>query len=139
MKDKNIEQLFNIAGYYKNTDDIDTVISDLEERIDYVFAKEKEAKEARSAASGKKINKPFIVSDKEFLERYPIREKNLPIAPPITAVGTRIAMSNEDRIRNFYFDDDNKPIKSALAGPLENVGRLFDEDMGVPRIINKYK
>jgi len=38
MKDKNIEQLFNIAGYYKNTDDIDTVISDLEERIDYVLS-----------------------------------------------------------------------------------------------------
>ena len=59
MEDKNIEQLFNIAGYNKNTDDIDAVISDLEERIDYVFAKEKEAKEAKSAASGKKINKPF--------------------------------------------------------------------------------
>ena len=136
MKDKNIEQLFNIAGYYKNTDDIDTVISDLEERIDYVFAKEKEAKESKSALPPYK-SKPFIVSDKEFLERYPIREKNLPIAPPITAVVTRTAMSDEDKIRNFYFDDDNKPIRSTLTTPLEGLGRLFGEDMGVPRIINK--
>ena len=30
MEDKNIEQLFNLAGYNKKTDDIDSVISDLE-------------------------------------------------------------------------------------------------------------
>lgn len=46
-------------------------------------------------------------------------------------------MSDEDRIRNFYFDDDNKPIRSTLTTPLEGVARLFDEDMGAPRIINK--
>ena len=78
MKDKNIEQLFNLAGYNKKTDDIDSVISDLEERIDYVFAKEKEAREARSALFGPRP-KRFIVSDEEFLERYPVREKDLSV------------------------------------------------------------